>query len=80
MEIICTLLTVFLVALFARAILSWFPIRPGSPWATVSGILLDLTEWALRPVRRVVPATGMIDISFLILSFGVLLLRQAICH
>jgi len=60
-------------------VLSWFPIRPGTPMATISLVLSDLTEWALRPLRRVIPPVGMFDLSFLVLTFGLLILRQAIC-
>ncbi|TMK67137.1 MAG: YggT family protein [Actinobacteria bacterium] len=79
MDVICALLLAFIVVLFARAVLSWFPIRPGTPMATISLVLSDLTEWALRPLRRVIPPVGMFDLSFLVLTFGLLILRQAIC-
>jgi len=78
-DVICALLLAFIVVLFARAVLSWFPIRPGTPMATISLVLSDLTEWALRPLRRVIPPVGMFDLSFLVLTFGLLILRQAIC-
>ncbi|MEI8002138.1 MAG: YggT family protein [Actinomycetes bacterium] len=78
-EIICTLITIFVVVLFFRAVLSWFPVRPGSGLAQVNRVLVDLTEWALAPVRRIVPQVGMIDISFMVLVFGLLILRGVIC-
>jgi YggT family protein len=78
-EILCTLITIFVVVLFVRAVLSWFPVRPGSGLAQVNRVLVDLTEWALAPVRRIVPQVGMIDISFMVLVFGLLILRGVIC-
>jgi len=33
--VLCPLLEVYILVLFARAILSWFPIRPGTPFATL---------------------------------------------
>jgi YggT family protein len=78
-EILCALITVFIVILFARAVLSWFPARPGTGLARVNLVLYDLTEWALRPLRRVIPPVGMLDLSFLVLTFGLLILRTAIC-
>ena len=78
-EILCALITVFIVVVFARVILSWFPVRPGSGLATLNGILVDLTEWALAPLRRVIPPLGMFDMSFLVLTIGLFLLRSAIC-
>jgi YggT family protein len=77
--ILCPLLTVFIVILIARALCSWFPIRPGTVMAQINGILVDLTEWALAPMRRVIPAAGMFDLSFLVLVLGLSLLRSSIC-
>ena len=79
MGIICALLTVFIVILVARAILSWFPARPGTGLAQLNGIIFDLTEWALRPLRQIIPPIGMFDISFMVLVFGLILLLRAIC-
>lgn len=78
-EILCALITVFIVVVFARVILSWFPVRPGTGLSQLNGILVDLTEWILAPIRRVIPPVGMIDLSFLVLTFGLFLLRSAIC-
>lgn len=79
MGILCALITVFIVVVFARVVLSWFPIRPGTGLAQVNGILYDLTEWILRPLRQIIPPVGMLDLSVLVLTFGLLLLRAAVC-
>ena len=79
MGILCALITVFIVVIFARIVLSWFPIRPGTGLAQLNGILFDLTEWAMRPLRQIIPPVGMLDVSVLVLTFGLLILRQAIC-
>ena len=79
MGILCALLTVFIVILVVRAVLSWFPIRPGTGWAQVNGIVFDLTEWILRPMRQIIPPVGMFDISFMVLLFGLFLLRAFVC-
>jgi YggT family protein len=78
--ILCALLTVFLVVLAARAVFSWFPVRPGTALAQVNSLLYDLTEWALRPLRRLIPPAGMFDLSFLVLFLFVMILRQAVCQ
>jgi len=78
-DILCNLLTIFIVLLFARAVLSWFPVRPGGPMAQISQILITLTDWALRPLRSVIPPAGMFDLSFMVLVFGLFILRSAIC-
>ena len=79
MGIICALLTVFIVILVARAILSWFPVRPGTGMAQLNGIIFDLTEWALRPLRQIIPPIGMFDVSFMVLVFGLIILLKAVC-
>jgi hypothetical protein len=38
--IICALITAYVVVLLQA--MSWFPIRPGTPWSSLYGILLDL--------------------------------------
>jgi YggT family protein len=77
--ILCALFTVFIVVLAARAVMSWFPVRPGTTLAQVNRILFDLTEWALRPLRRVIPPAGMFDLAFLVLFLIVIFLRTAVC-
>jgi YggT family protein len=62
-QVICLLATVLTVAIFARAILSWFQLDPRSPLVQ---ILNDLTDPVLEPIRRVMPRLGMIDLSPLI--------------
>ena len=79
MGILCAILTVFIVVLVVRAVLSWFPIRPGTGLAQLNGILFDLTEWALRPMRQIIPPVGMFDISFMVLLFGLFFLRAFVC-
>jgi len=61
--------------LFPRALLSWFPVSPGSVLSNVNHVLYRLTEPVLSPVRRILPplrAGGMgIDLSFLVVFFGI---------
>ena len=77
-EIICALLTAYIIVLFARAILSWIPPSPG-PMATITRVLFDITEPVLAPMRRIIPPTGFIDLSFLVLIIGLSLARGAVC-
>ena len=59
-----------IVALVARALLSWFPAEPGTGLYGVVRALDRITEPVLRPVRRLLPpvrAGGMaIDLSIII--------------
>ena len=57
---------IYVVILFVRAILSWFPYDPSSPLNGVRRVVFAITEPVLAPFRRFIPPIGMIDISFLI--------------
>ena len=58
-NILCPLLQLYLVALFGRIILSWFPISPDSAIASIYGFLYTITEPVLGPVRRMLPPVGV---------------------
>ena len=79
-SLLCAFLTVYLVVLFARVVLSWFPIRSGSVIDQVNSMLCEVTEPVIAPVRKVVPPAGMFDLSFLVVSFGIILLRSILCR
>jgi YggT family protein len=67
---LCLLGQLYVVVLFARAILSWFPIHSDSPLLPVVRFTHLLTEPLLAPLRRVIPPAGMFDISFLVAIFA----------
>lgn len=77
--LLCRLIQIYLLILLARAVTSWFPVRPGTPFASVTRVLIDLTEPVLAPIRRVIPPAGMFDLSFMVLFFGLVLVQGAIC-
>ena len=77
-NLLLAFLQIYLFVLIARALLSWFPIRPGTTLATIRGGLVSLTEPVLGPVRCVIPRAGMFDLSFLVVFFGITILRQLI--
>lgn len=53
---------VFIFALIIQAILSW--VSPGPQYGNpVASLLYSLTEPLLRPIRRIVPPAGMLDLS-----------------
>ena len=82
MNILCTLGNLYFIALFARIILSWFPISPESPFASIFGFLYTITEPVLGPVRRMLPPIGMggmgFDLSPIIVFFGLRIVMAAI--
>jgi YggT family protein len=76
--VLCALVTVFIVILFLRVVLSWFPTPRGGA-ATFYRILLDLTEPVLAPLRRMIPPVGMLDLSVTVLLLFLLLVRAQVC-
>lgn len=55
-----TFLQVLTWAVVARSLLSWFPIDQSSP---LYQILFRVTEPIIEPIRRIMPNTGMMDLS-----------------
>jgi YggT family protein len=74
-DVLVWVITAYLVILAGRAVLSWFPVRQGTFLASLSSLLMDLTEPVLRPVRRVIPPAGMLDTSFIVVFFVLIILR-----
>jgi YggT family protein len=52
--------TLVMAAIFIRVIVSWFGVSEYRPWMRP---LVLLTDWIIRPIRRLLPPTGMIDFS-----------------
>lgn len=66
LKILNALLVAFEIAMFARAILSWFPMG----WGKLEEFLYSVTEPVITPVRNLLGNTSLgglpIDLSFLI--------------
>jgi YggT family protein len=60
------------LAIIVRVVLSWLPRLAHSRWLSWS---FGATDWMLRPLRRVVPPLGVIDITPLVAYFGLVLLE-----
>lgn len=71
---IIQLLNAITLVFVARAILSWFPIGYDSPVRPVSDFLHRVTEPVLAPIRSVLPPLGGIDLSILLVIFGIRLI------
>jgi YggT family protein len=70
-DLIALILTVFLVAVIIQVILSW--INPGQ-YNPVIGLVHKLSDPVLKPIRRLIPSLGGLDLSPL---FATLLLLVA---
>lgn len=77
-ELVGWILTVYLIVLAGRAVLSWFPVQQGTFLASLSSLLINLTEPVLRPVRRIIPPAGMLDLSFIVVFFVLVIARSAV--
>lgn len=64
-------------AIFARSILTWFPIDRSGP---IVGALNAITEPLLDPLRRIVPRIGMVDITPMIAIFLLLGISMALAN
>ena len=69
-SILVGLVEAYVVVLIVRALLSWLPVRPGSPLIPVLRVLDGITEPVLRPIRRILPPIraggAAIDLSILL--------------
>ncbi len=53
-------LYVLIIAIIARALLTWLPVSRTNPFVL---IVHQITDPLIQPVRRYMPRTGMIDLS-----------------
>jgi YggT family protein len=70
------LFTILELLVFARVMLSWFPI---SPWNPIARWLRRIVDPILQPFRRVLPSFSGIDFSPL-LALAVLYVLQQVVH
>ncbi len=67
--------TLVMTALFVRVIVSWFGVSEYRPWMRP---LVLLTDWIIRPVRRILPPAGMIDFSPMVAWLVLLVARNLV--
>ncbi|HET6795484.1 MAG TPA: YggT family protein [Acidimicrobiales bacterium] len=76
------LLQAYVYILFARIILSYFPISPGSALEPVVRVLRGLTEPVLAPVRRALPPMRFggvgLDLSPIVVLVGIYLIERLV--
>ena len=72
------LLQLYLIVIFLRVILSWFPISPDSALSSVYRFVYGITEPVLGPIRRVMPGVGVGGMGLDFSPIIVLLLLQII--
>ena len=81
---LCLLLWIYWGVLLAHVVFSWVP-RPPEPLLPFVRGVRRLVEPAVAPLRRVIPgvplgASGVrLDLSILVLFFGLIVLRSFVC-
>ena len=78
-----TVITLYVYILIASAILSWLVafnvVNERNPIvAQIGEFLYRITEPALRPIRRILPNLGGIDIAPIILILGLFFIRNLV--
>ena len=72
-DIVSLLLNLLWLTIFARAIVSWFPISQDGP---IVRALDAITEPVLEPLRRVVPRVGLFDITPMVAILLIILIQS----
>ena len=82
--ILRSLLSLYVLVLLGRVVLDWVQLfarqwRPGGGVLVLANLVYALTDPPLKALRRMVPALRMggmgIDLSFLVLYFGIALVQ-----
>ena len=74
-DLLALLLTVFIGAIIIQVVISW--ISPGN-YNPVIGLVSRIAEPALRPVRRLVPPMGGLDLSPLFALLALMVIKMLI--
>ena len=73
MVLLLLLLDAYTMVVFLAVVLSWFRLSPENP---IVRLARALTEPVLEPIRKVLPSSGGLDFSPLVLLLGLQLLRR----
>ena len=78
MNILGTLIQLYIIAIIGRIILSYFPLQPGGVMAQIFSALYSVTEPVLGPARRIIPPLGMFDLSPIVVIFALQILSSVV--
>jgi len=83
-ELFCLALYLYLIAVFARVLLSWFPFRGDGAMATITGFLYMITDPLIGPLRRRLPMLRLgraaLDLSPIVVIVGITFVRSVLCR
>jgi len=72
-ELVNLAINIFIFAVLIRVVLSW--VNP-DPYHPIAGLLDSLTEPVMRPARRMLPSVGGLDLSPVLVTVGLILLKM----
>ena len=76
-----SIIWIYIVALLIQAVISWVGSGQGNP---IAPLLHSLTEPLIRPVRKIIPTIGMVDLSplavILLLQVVLILIQPVVCN
>jgi YggT family protein len=82
-SIVCLLIQLYLLVIFIRIIMSWFPPTPGTTYAQIFEVFDRVTDPVLAPVRAMLPPVRMggmgLDLSPIVVFLVGTLLLRVIC-
>ena len=69
------LFTVLWLAIFGRVVMSWISPQGNDALST---LLYQITEPIMQPIRKVMPSTGMFDLTPMVTIFLLILVQRVI--
>ena len=83
MRIVCSLIQLYTLVVFARILLEWVRVPGEHPVGKVRSALATIVDPVLIPLRKIIPPVRMgaaaLDLSPLVLLVGLSILSRAIC-
>ncbi|MEZ5244402.1 MAG: YggT family protein [Acidimicrobiales bacterium] len=83
MGIVCLAISIYMLVILVRIVLTWFPLDPNGAMATVAGFLFVITDPVLGPLRRALPPVRLgsvaLDLSPIIVLIGLQILQGVVC-
>ncbi len=80
--LVCLAINLFMLVLFIRIIMSWFPPTPGTTYAQVFSVFDRITDPVLSPVRAALPPVRLggagLDLSPIVVFLVLIILQRAI--
>lgn len=76
-QFINILVNILLIAIVARALMSWFPTPSrDSPFFVIRQMINQITDPIIEPIRRIMPSMGMIDLSPMVAMILLIVIRS----